>query len=477
MSPAELRLAARALGRESDDLRRLVSDIRGAGPQTGEWSGLASMQHEACRSVWARLITEAIDPLDDLAGRVASFAEQVEEGQQRIRQWLIRKEEGLRDLLDVERLLRSADDAVRAELERRAEQARTLIGQARAQLSEAEEWLRRRAQELAAAVGDSWPVRLVADLVSLDKIRRGVKGLGRAWRLLVSSGMLLRLAVSYAKEQGVAARKVLAQSTRLAALLALRAPKAATFAARFVHPAVFVLLTGVGAFGDLLTGGGYAGWRGVTTRVLGGLTLVALPGLLVPHPVVIGASVAVLAAYTTWSAGNLIYDNRAVLGKIQQFAFRKTAEAATTIEKRLQVIERVKAAAEQVQQLGRGIERGWGAGWDWTTEHLNPLPDPDDPIGRRIPFQIPLPGGPTVPIWLDESDVKEWLPRLPDPADVRWQWPVPDLPDLRWPGAPDLPDLPRLPSLEEGLRIPISTWWSDPDVTDLPRRPRVPVLP
>ncbi len=472
MSPAELRLAARALGRETDDLRRLGSEIRCAVPQAGEWSGLASVQHGAWRSAWAQLVTEAIDPLDDLADRVAGFADQVEEGQQRIRQWLSRKEEGVRELLDIERLLRSADDAVRAELERRAEQARSLIAQARAELSEAEDGLRARAEELAAAVADSWPVRVVADLLSLDKVRRGVKALGRAWHLLVGSGVLLRLAVQYAKEQGVAARKVVVQSTRLAALLVLRAPRAATFAARFVHPTTFVLLTAVGAFGDLLTAGGYEGWRGVTTRVLGGLTLAALPGLLVPHPVVIGVSLAVLAAYTTWTAANLVYDNRAVLVKIQQFALRKTAEAAKAIEERLQILERVEAVAGQVQQLGRGIHRGWGIGWDWTTEHLNPLPDPDDPIGRRIPIpiRIPVPGGPTVPIWLDESDVKEWLPRLPDLPDLRWPG-VPDLPDLRWPGVPDLPDLP------EGLRIPISTWWSEPHVPDLPRWPRVPVLP
>lgn len=454
MSPAELRLAARALGREADDLRRLGSDIRCAVPQAGEWSGLASVQHGACRSAWAQLVTEATDPLDDLAARVAGFADQVEEGQQRIRQWLSRKEEGVRELLDIERLLRSADDAVRAELERRAAQARALIARARAELSEAEDWLRARAEELAATVADSWPVRVVADLVSLDKVRRGVKALGRAWHLLVSSGVLLRLAVQYAKEQGVAARKVLVQSTRLAALIALRAPRAATFAARFVHPAVFVVLTGVGAMSDLMTGGGYDGWRGVTTRVFGGLALAALPGLLVPNPIVIGVSLAVLATYTTWTAANLIYDNRAILAKVGRFALRKTEEAAWAIEQRLRIIERVSAGVEHVEQLGRDIKRDWGVGWDWAKDHLSPLPDPGDTPGLRIPIPIPLPfpSGPTVPIWWDESDVKEWLPRLPDPHELDpWlpTWP----PDMRWPGIPgpfdlpDLPDLPRVPVL------------------------------
>lgn len=461
LSPSELRLASRSLGREADELRRLEAAARCAVAEPLSWTGVAAAAQESWQLVWARQLAGAVGPLDDLSDLVAGFAEQVEGGQQRIRSWLARQEEAARELFDLQRLLRSADEAVRAELERRAEQAQALVAQARREAADAEDWLRGRAEALAAAVADSWPVRLIKDLIALEQVGAGVQGLRKAWQVALGSRELMRLAVQFAREQGVAARRMLVDATRLAALVALRSPKAATFAARFVHPAVFVVLTGVGAVGDVITGGGYEGWRGVTTRILGGAALVALPGLAVPFPPVVAGSAVVLTAYTAWTAGNLIYDNRAVLAKVGRFALRKTGEAAWAIEQRLRIIERVSAGVERVEQVGRDVQRGWGVGWDWAKEHLNPLPDPDDTPGLRvpIPIRLPFPSGPTVPIWVDESDLKEWLPRLPDPHQLDpWlsSWP----PELRWPGIPDPFDLP-----------------GPPDLPDLPDLPRVPVLP
>lgn len=434
LSPGELRLAATALGRESDELRRLAALARCTVAEPDTWSGVAAAAQRSGQLVWARLLMESVAPLDDLGDLLVRFAAEVEEGQDRIRRWMARKDEAVRELLDVERLLRSADEAVRVELERRAQQARQLIEQARAHVAEAEEWLRGRADELAAIVADSWPASLVQDLTSLGQVRKGVKGLARAWQVALGSRELVRLAVQFARETGVAARKTLTETTRLAALVALRSPKAMSFAGRFVHPAAFVVLTGVGAVTDVITGGGYDGWRGATTRVLGGAALLALPALAVPFPPAVAAGGIVLTVYTAWTAGNLIYDNRVILARVGQFTLRKTGEAAQAIK----------------QRLG-----------DWSKDHLNPLPDPDDAPGLRIPLPIrlPFPGGPTIPILWEESDVKEWLPRLPDPQELQpWlpQWP----PDMRWPGIPDPFDVFDLP-----------------DVFNLPDLPRVPVLP
>lgn len=453
LSPGELRLAAQSLGREADELRRLAAGARCTVAEPDTWSGVAAAAQQTWQLAWARLLSEVLNPLDDLSDLVASFAEQVEQGQHRIRSWIARKDQALRDLFDLERLLRTADEAVRAELERRAEQARQLVERARQEAADAQDWVRGRADTLAAIVADSWPARLVQDLVALDQVRRGVKGLGRAWQVALGSRELVRLAVQFAREQGVAARKMLVDSTRLAALVALRSPKAVSFAARLVHPATFVVLTGVGAVSDVLTGGGYEGWRGVTTRVFGGAALLALPALAVPFPPVVAAGGVVLAGYTAWTAGNLVYDNRVVLAKVGRFALRKTGEAAQEIEERLHIVERVGTGVERVEQLGRDAQRGWGVGWDWAKEHLNPLPDPDDAPGLRvpIPIRLPFPSGPTVPIWVSESDVKEWLPWLPDPRDLGpWlpSWP----PDLRWPGIPDPFDLPGPPDLP---RVPV----------------------
>ena len=63
---------------------------------------------------------------------------------------------------------------------------------------------------------------------------------------------------------------------------------------------------------DVVTGGGYDGARGVTTRVLGGAGALGGGALmlgLASNPVGWGIAAGAVAAYTLWTAGNFVYDH------------------------------------------------------------------------------------------------------------------------------------------------------------------------
>nr|MBA2695083.1 hypothetical protein [Actinomycetota bacterium] len=81
LSPGELRLAASALGREADELRRLAAVARCTVAEPGTWTGVAAAAQRNGQLAWARLLTESVAPLDDLGDLLARFAAEVEEGQ------------------------------------------------------------------------------------------------------------------------------------------------------------------------------------------------------------------------------------------------------------------------------------------------------------------------------------------------------------------------------------------------------------
>lgn len=61
---------------------------------------------------------------------------------------------------------------------------------------------------------------------------------------------------------------------------------------------------------DIRTGGGYGGWRGGITRVMGGIEMLGVAAAPRGGPVSV-AGVAAIAAWGTWKVANRIYDRRA----------------------------------------------------------------------------------------------------------------------------------------------------------------------
>lgn len=85
---------------------------------------------------------------------------------------------------------------------------------------------------------------------------------------------------------------------------------------------------------DLLTGGGYSGWRGTTTRVLGGLAALGAAAAMTPAVVVpqVGIPAAVfMTVYDAWKTGNWIYDHRSEIAAGARSLAHGIARGATSV--------------------------------------------------------------------------------------------------------------------------------------------------
>lgn len=455
LSPGELRLGAMTLGQQAALLGAAGAAPSGA---AAGWSGLAALQQQAREEEWARMLCALDDPLEELAGLVAGFADQVEDSQQTIRHWLTRGAEAAREEADLQRLVALADELTRPPLERRLQDARWLVDQARQRVAQVEEELRQRAEQLAARVADSWPVRLLRELAWIRDVGQATIDLYSTGRMLAPISAVVQHAVAAARATDVQARALL-QGRMSQAVLALQrsflpAGRLMRFLPVLSGPVGTTLSYSISGAADLFTGGGYTGWRGGVTRVLGGLAVPASIALWFPPATFVSA--AVLGTYTAWTAGNVIVDNRHNIARFGRQAAQAARLAATALDRRYQINERLKAGAEAARDMGEDYLR-----------HVNPMPDLDDE--PDVPITIP---GVPVPIWVElpEIDLPELNP--PVPITMPWEWdldlpkvgvPDLDLPTLDFPGPIDAPwdvDLPDLPDLPDG-----------PDLPDLPRLP------
>lgn len=439
MSPGQLRVAARTLGQESGTLRSVSRGTRGGADAGASWTGLAALAQQADEESWARILDAVCDPLEGLSGLVSGFADEVEEAQTTVRRWLTRQEDLAREVLDLQRLIASADDLVRPVLERQLTQARELLEQARQRVADVEDVLRRTADRVAAEVSDSWPVRALGELRWLREVSRAGQNLWQSARQALLTTGIVRDALAAARAVTVQGRAVLLARARDAVLVA-RALHLSGKGGLKLLPRVggklgVSLSFMVSGVGDLVTGGGYDDWRGTVTRVLGGLAIPASVGIWVPALPVFAASAGVLAAYTAWTAGNVLYDNRAKIARVVRAAPTAARMAARTIDERYRLSERARLTGVVAKHLGSAakdsVTSGAETAWNFTKDHLNPLPDLEEGPGIRVDVPV-LP-------WL-RVPVNVPLPDLDAP-----QIEVPDikLPDLDW---GDLVNPPWVPS-------------------------------
>jgi len=134
----------------------------------------------------------------------------------------------------------------------------------------------------------------------------------------------------------------------------------------------FLPLTVVSGVVDVVTGGGYDGARGVTTRVAGaagaigaGALLASSAGLIALGPIGLGIAGAAVLAYGAWSLGNYVYDN---WGAITDF----TGRAAGWVG------DRVSDTAGWVGDRASDAGQALSSARDWAGDRLS---DAGDAIG------------------------------------------------------------------------------------------------
>ncbi|WP_024286243.1 hypothetical protein [Cellulomonas sp. KRMCY2] len=137
----------------------------------------------------------------------------------------------------------------------------------------------------------------------------------------------------------------------------------------------FLPLTVVTGVADVVTGGGYDGSRGLTTRVAGaagavgaGALLASSAGLIALGPVGLGIAGAAVLAYGVWSLGNYVYDN---WGAITDF----TGRAAGWVGDRFS--DAADWAGDRVSDAGQALSTARG----WAGDRLS---DAGDAVGSAV---------------------------------------------------------------------------------------------
>lgn len=124
-------------------------------------------------------------------------------------------------------------------------------------------------------------------------------------------------------------------------------------------------LTVFSGFKDLITGGGYDGWRGTVTRVLGGVAVAgglvlgaaAIFGAaalgVVGSPVVLAGAAIAVTAYGLWSAGNAVVDNWDTIrgwGESAAGGVQRAYDSATS-----RLADAGEGIAKRALSIGRGF--------------------------------------------------------------------------------------------------------------------------
>lgn len=326
--PQVLRTSASALSARSSELRRAAESVRSQSRVAGSgWQGTAAVRFAAASGQAHRALAATGERLSRVARATDRYADELDSAQGRARGLQRRHDLAERDLTTRTRAAASASRGPGSpdprDLESAAELVRglaTALGGVAAEQAAAARRFRSVLEEsgpgpdvlgwrsgaFAAARATSKTIKLVRQVRSVVSF---LKHLNLARSALKSGDLLLR---SRALEDavGLVRKMVHGPFSRFAG-----PARGLSVTARFLaklSPAATVY-RGVT---DAITGGGYTGWRGNTTRVLGGLAAAAAvvgstPAVAFP-PVAIGVAAALLC-YNAWKAGNWIYDNRAQL--------------------------------------------------------------------------------------------------------------------------------------------------------------------
>jgi hypothetical protein len=449
MSPAELRVAARRLHAHGTSAR----EVARAGLLSGsyaDWSGLAAMQARAALESWSGGVGRCADPVEVLATHLVLLAADVDTAQADVRSWTAQRDTWAAEIRHLDVRMGLADETTRPVLMRRRVELLGLLHRADEQVAAADARVERAADDVAERLEQLWSTASVEVAREAHALGGAVVQAGRAGAQLLVSGQVLRWSVDYARTADLAVRAALREHARDAAQRVLAGARRGSQVSRFavVKTPLVVWLTAVP---DVVTGGGYSGARGWTTRALAAASLPASVGVFAPHPVVIGGSLAVLGSYSLWTAGNVAYDHRHTLARVGGTAHAAGRRGAAHL---LGVLRVGREEADRTATRGRdGVAQGLGRVGQEVREAM---------AQGRLPLGRPLRLGE--------------LPRV-DLADIR----VPRLSELVpwWTGAPAPPAVPigpvELPPAPADQGLPPSG--SVLELTPGVAVPRLPVHP
>lgn len=470
--PDELRAAARMLRELGSEGSALAERLRrgAAHEATVVWTGLAALEQQARAEAVGRVASLVSGPAEEVAAVLERTAGVADDAAGRVRSWT----RVLEDAETVGRRLRAAgpppDPLGLAAWRDRLAEVEAEVQRAGALVREAEEDFDRLQRAAAEKVRGAWDEvsATLGHLTTLGSLGQQANGARSKVSLarIAAPGLLAFLLARRRGGAGAlrgarrlaAARLERVREVRGRAGLqdrvlrwASRVPGVPRIPTKLVRRGL-VVGTVVDGARSAVDGGGYDGWRGNVTRVLGGAAAVGAPASFVPFPPVALAGTVSVGAYTTWTAGNWVYDNRSRIvdagratWRAAQTGARHVGEGARTVRDGARVLRddvrdlRDRAGRSLVRRglrtavsVDRALERlrergprdlvtlGGRAG-----ELVGPVDEtlgrvlrreigislPDLPSLPRLPVELPVP---SVGLPLPSVDVPSFgLPSLP----------------------------------------------------------------
>lgn len=497
-SPEDLRAAARSLrevGHEASALGRALG-LGMAGTSSG-WSGLAALEQQARVESLQLLVGRVPGPGDEAALLLERCAMAAEDSADRVRAWTRTLEEARSTAHQLRVAGPPPDPAGLQAWQRLVAELDAQVARSSALIQQAEEDFDLVARQVAGAVREVWSdVQAGAtELQALvDLGRKGANAKDKLTAARLAAPGLVALALA-SRDSGLARAKA-----HVKAMERLWAVKAHQLEPPLVEKRIRALVAklpgspslprvppvllrgGTGLYamydaaGTVVDGGGYDGWRGGVSRVLGAGAVMAAPATFSAIPPVALAGAVTLGAYTAWMTGNWVYDNRGRIVDAGRTAVRVGRRAGravgSAVEGGLRIagsaVERgVRATGSAVRdglreagEASRALQRRASMGAAGVAFRTGQAVD--GAIGRlrdRGVRELATLGGLAGEVGDGLRSVgKEWsritLPDLP---------PLPRLP-VELPSMPRLPvELPSLPRLPVDLPV------------DLPSLPRLPV--
>lgn len=431
VSADELRRAAQLLRQVGADLTDL-GDRAGAAVTTGQaWAGVAALEQQARVSSLRRLVQLTAAPGAEVATALERCADVADGCAVRVRTWRRRGEELAAEGTALrlqgpppEPLLEAAWRRRLAEIEEEIARARRWVAEAEEEFDAAQQWASR-------VVGGAWSV--VEAVGRVAGYARTVRTAGRRipWAVVHTvrtSQMVVQLTrARWAKKatvRAVALARGLETLRSLRGQLVLpRGTGRAVGTARFAPGPFGLIMAWWGAWSDLRSGGGYAGWRGDVTRVLAAGALVGGPllvaGLFPPLSPAAPTGVTLIGLYQAWTLGNAVWDGLPVVARyvraaaqspaLRRAAARLSAEAGLRAAWALRDLR--TRAAVRTHHLAVSLTERVHDVREHVGEVLEPLRDP-----RR--WVIGLPGGqaPGLPV---REVLDQVVGRLADTGPLR----------------------------------------------------------
>lgn len=331
--PHGLREAARRLTEVGRDLEARGTRIAATGTATLDaWQGSASLLMVARARELQRVTQQQEQALGAMAAAADRYADEVERAGSEVR-----------------RLNELWDEAVRRSSLQAVDDGSTVLAQTQAELEQ--RYVRMSAEleedgfSLQRALSSRDPVTflpswLAGGAYAAQAIFRTATTSAKAAKLVRYSVLLRQVSRFYDLGHVKVAAAVLDSAEYRALMQALHgktsrvpvAGRALTAAGR-----AFLPLTAMSGIGDVISGGGYDGWRDPVTRVAGAagaggavlLMVSTTPYLVTLGPVGAAIAGAAVLAYGAWIIGSFVYDHRQAIGEFLGRARDGVVRAAT----------------------------------------------------------------------------------------------------------------------------------------------------